>query len=463
MKGAWSTLALVVVAAGLGAYIYFVDANRSETEVKEKVFTVAADDVEELRVVAKGDTTVLKKADGKWSVVEPLATDADQNDVTSLLSTLTSLDITREVDPNASNLAEYGLTTPKIDISFKARGGTAGRVRLGDQTPTGGDLYAVPGDGSRVVLVATFVETNLSRSTFDLRDKRILRFERDKADGIEITAGGRVPVTFSRTNSDWRVTAPVNARGDYGAIEGLLTRLSSTNMTAIETTDLSDLKKYGLETPATTLVVKTGSSSATLAVGTAADGKAYARDLARPMVFTMEPSFATELLKDAGEYRRKDLFEFKAFSATELVLTRGADVVTLKKVKGSGENATDKWTVTAGGSTRDAEQAKVDDLLAKVSNLRAESFVAAAPPAAATAVLKVKASFDEAKTEEAAIGRAGADTFGTRPDEAGAMKLTTTAVDEALAAIDAVLAPPAPPAATPPATPAATAAPEKKQ
>jgi hypothetical protein len=459
MKGAWSTLALVAVAAGLGAYIYFVDANRSDTEVKEKVFTVAADDVEELRVTAKGDTTVLKKADGAWSVVEPLATDADQSDVTSLLSSLTSLDITREVDPNTSNLAEYGLAEPKVDISFKAKNGVAGRLRLGDQTPTGGDVYALPGDGARVVLVPTFVETNLARSTFDLRDKRILRFERDKADGIEITAGGRVPVTFSRTNSEWRVTAPVSARGDYGTIEGLLTRLSSTNMTAIETTDLSDLKKYGLDSPATTLVVRSGSSTATLDVSTAADGRAYARDRARPMVFTMEPSVATELLKDAGEYRRKELFEFRAFSATELVLTRGAEVVTLKKVKGTGENATDKWTVTAAGATRDAEQTKVDDLLAKISNLRAESFVAAAPAAAATAVLKVKASFDEAKTEEAAIGRAGADTFGTRPDEAGAMKLTTSAVDEALASIDAVLTPPAPP--TPP-TPAPAATPEKK-
>ena len=31
MKGLWSTLALVAVAAGLGAYIYFVDAERPET------------------------------------------------------------------------------------------------------------------------------------------------------------------------------------------------------------------------------------------------------------------------------------------------------------------------------------------------------------------------------------------------------------------------------------------------
>ena len=64
MRGVWSTLALVAVAVGLGAYIYFIEFERPTGEVKEKLFTVAADDIEELRVTAKGETAVLKKADG---------------------------------------------------------------------------------------------------------------------------------------------------------------------------------------------------------------------------------------------------------------------------------------------------------------------------------------------------------------------------------------------------------------
>ncbi|MBL8136636.1 MAG: DUF4340 domain-containing protein, partial [Acidobacteria bacterium] len=166
MGRGWSTLALVAVAAGLGAYIYFVDAERSTTEVKEKVFSVAADDIEELRVTAKGETSVLKKTDGKWMLVEPVATDADDSAVTALLGGLTSLEITREVDPKAANLADFGFTTAKADVTFTAKGGATGRVRLGDQTPAGADLYAVKGDESRVFLVATFVESSLAKSAF---------------------------------------------------------------------------------------------------------------------------------------------------------------------------------------------------------------------------------------------------------------------------------------------------------
>jgi Domain of unknown function (DUF4340) len=461
MRGLWSTVGLVAAAVGLGAYIYFVDSERPATEVKEKVFTLATDDVEELRVTAKGETSLLRKRDGVWKLVEPLETDADASEVSSLLGSLTTLEVNREVDPNASNLAEYGLASPKTDITFKAKDGKSGRVRLGDTTPTNSDLYAVAGDGNRVFLVSTFVDTSMSRSTFDLRDKKILRFERDKADGLEITTGAGTTV-MTRANSEWRLTAPSNARGDYGAIEGLLTRLSTTSMQAIESSDVSDLAKYGLDKPDATVVVKAGSAAASLAVSAEKDGKVYARDLSRSMVFTIDTTAATDLKKGGNDYRKKELFEFRAFSAKRIVVTRGAETITFAKVAGTGENAADKWTIATGGSTRDADTAKMDDLLSKLTNLRSEEFVAAAPAAAGPPVLRVSAEFDESKKDEASIGRSGVDTFGSRADEPGAMKLATSAVDEALTALDAVLAPPAPAAPTPPAAPAAGVPPEKK-
>ena len=462
MRGAWSTLALVAVAAGLGAYIYFVDSKKSDAEVKEKVFAVAADAVEELRIVSKGDTSVLKKTDGTWKLVEPLATDADGSQVSSLVDSLTSLELNRQVDPKATDLAQYGLASPKADITFTAKGGVKGRVRLGDQTPTGTDLYAVKDDDSRVFLVSTFAETNLMRSAFDLRDKRVLRFERDMVDGLEIaTPGGRFALT--RTDSEWRLAAPATARGDYGAIEGLLTRLSTTMMSGIEATDASVLAKYGLDTPVTTVVVKAGSASATLAVGTSADGKAFARDLARAMVFTIDAAFATELQKGAGEYRKKELFDLRAFSAQQIVLTRGTDTITFQKKTGTGENAADTWTASgpAGAAAREVKAGLMEEAVTKLAGLRAATFVPSVPAAGTTPVMKVSTQFDDNKKEDVSFARAGADVFAVRPDESGAARLDAAAVEDTLKAFDVVLAPPAPP--TPPTAPPLTSAtPEKK-
>lgn len=463
MRGVWSTLALVLAAAGLGAYIYFVDSERPETEAKAKVFAVEADAIEEIRVVAKGETSLLRKSNGTWAMVEPIATDVDQNEVSALVSGLAGLEENREVEPNAANLAEFGLAEPKADISFKAAGGVAGRVRLGDQTPTAGDMYAVKDDGSRVFLVATFTENTLARSSFDLRDKRVLRFERDKADGLEIT-NATGTIVLNRADSVWRLAAPTAARGDYGAIEGVLTKLSTTMMAAIAAPEVKDPVAWGFDKPVATVVVKTGSSAATLVLGTTVAGKAFARDLSRAMVFTVDESMVTDMIRPAAEYRRKEVFDARGFSAREVVLTRGAQTVTLAKVKGAGENAAEKWTVTVAGdgafATRDADATAADDLLTKLTGLRATTFTPAAPAGAALA-LRAAIQFDEKSREEVAFARQGPTVTATRADEAGAATLEAPPFDEVLKAVDAVIAPPAPP--TPPAATPAAATPEKKQ
>ena len=81
MRGLRSTIALLVVLIGLGAYIYFVTWKRAAQDSgpkQEKVFaSVLADQIEELKVKAEsGDVTTLKKTSGAWTVVAPMAATA---------------------------------------------------------------------------------------------------------------------------------------------------------------------------------------------------------------------------------------------------------------------------------------------------------------------------------------------------------------------------------------------------
>ena len=52
MRGIRSFLVLFAVAAGLGAYLYFVESKRdpSDAEKKEKVFSVEADKIDEMTI-----------------------------------------------------------------------------------------------------------------------------------------------------------------------------------------------------------------------------------------------------------------------------------------------------------------------------------------------------------------------------------------------------------------------------
>src|SRR5262245_1270895 len=121
-----SMLALVLVLAGLGAYIYFVDSKRPATgasEEKAKVFAVEADKLEEVTITSENETSTLRKTDGTWRLTAPIQGDADQSAITSVANALSTLEINRVVDENASNLADYGLATPRITVAYKAAGG----------------------------------------------------------------------------------------------------------------------------------------------------------------------------------------------------------------------------------------------------------------------------------------------------------------------------------------------------
>jgi hypothetical protein len=464
MRGLWSTIALVAVLAGLGAYIYFVDSERPSPgmEPRDKVFTVEADAIEEITLTSGGETSTLRKADGTWKMTAPQAVDADQSEVSTLTSNIASLEVNRVVDENSSNLGEYGLEKPAIQIAFKAASGVTGTLNLGDKTATQSDLYAVKAGESRVFLVSAFQESTFNKKPFDLRDKRVLHFERDKVDTMEVALGGPAALQFGRTGSDWVIKAPGQSRADYSAIEGLLTKLSSTNMTRLvepSTKDPTVLAKYGLDKPAATITLGAGSTRATLALGREEDGSVYARDQSRDMVFAVDPSLLTDLKKPADDYRDKDLFEARSFNMARLRLVRGTETLEFQKVPGA-ESAVDKWQrVVAGGGATDLDAVKMDDFLSKLTAMRAQSYAGLLDRTGLDKpALMVSVSYDQGKFERVRFGTVGADAFAERDGEPGAAKLDGQAYKDMTAALDSVLAPPAPATTAGNASPSAPAA-----
>lgn len=471
MRGLTSTLILVLVLAGLGGYIYFVDWKKPEAgiagEAKAKVFTLEADKIEEMRLTAGGETSLLRKADGAWKMVEPTPTDADQNEASSLATAIAGLEMNRTIDDNAANLAEYGLAKPGITLEFKAQGNLTGKLALGDKTATQGDMYAVKDGGKKVFLVAAFQESTFNRKPFDLRDKKILKFDRDKADALSMTRGAD-SIELARSGSEWKVAKPVAARADYSSVEGLLTRLSTSSMSKLVETDAKDLATYGLDKPSMTLTIGAGSSRTVLEVGKTENDQTYARDSSRPLVFTVDTTLQGDLKKNFDDYRKKEFFEFRPFFIDRLRVVgaapAGPKIYEFAKSKGAKAGDPEVWKVTPdGGTAHDVDATKMDDLLNKLVALKAASFVDARTKTGLdTPELVVSASYDGGKFERVRIGKVGADAFGARDGEAGIGKIDEPAMAAALQALDAAVAPPPPPAPPAPATPPADKAGEKK-
>jgi hypothetical protein len=446
MRSGKSLLALLVVFGGLVAYLYYVDAKKPVTpegsEQKDKVFTIDAAKIDELTVKSSsGERSLVRKSKDGWQLSAPTAARADESEVSGITSNLASLEVSSVVDEQPKNLDQYGLKHPRVEIAFKAQGDKNVRtLRLGGKTPTGGDMYAQRGGERRVLLVPAYVDATFDRKPFDLREKTVLKFDRDKVDHLEVTANDST-VGFTKNGLDWAIVAPVKARADFSAVEGIVTRLQSAHMTALESADAADLRQYGLDKPSASAVVGTGSSRATLLIGSTAEGKdgVFAKDASRPMVFIIGKDVADELKKGVNDFRRKDLFEFRPFNARRVEITRGAEALVLEKMKGTGKDATEKWrrvSPTAG----DVDQTKTETLLSKFSNLRAQSFVEPHTPTGLTSpVVTVHARFDETNKEErVTFGKVGSDVFAGRPDEPGAARVDASEFDQAVKALDAL-------------------------
>src|SRR5215831_4211408 len=241
MRGGKSFLVLLTVAVALGAYIYFVESKRtgSDEKKKDKVFTVDTSKIDKIEVhAASGETTTLKKAGTDWQIVAPEAVDADASTVGTLVSALESLEVSRVVSDNPSSVKEYGLDPAKSSIAFTLAGDTTPhKLNLGDKTPTGSDLYARVDGQPKLLLIAAYNADSLNRTTFDLREKAILKFQRDGVDS--------------------RLNEPVTAKADFGTVDGIVGQISSARMKAIETPGAAsaaalspaDLKKFGFDKP----------------------------------------------------------------------------------------------------------------------------------------------------------------------------------------------------------------------
>jgi hypothetical protein len=157
-------------------------------------------------------------------------------------------------------------------------------------------------------------------------------------------------------------------------------------------------------------------------------------------VMTVESSLADELKKGADDYRRKDVFEFRAFNATHIELTRNGRTVAFDKTKNTGKDAQtnpDIWK-RVSPSAKDANKDTMDALLSRLSNMRATSFVAStAGTGLDKPALVVDVKFDDGKKEErVTFGQNGSDTYASRPGEPGGAKVDTADFTDVIKSLD---------------------------
>lgn len=422
MKFARLLIAAAILAA-LGALLWW--SNRSEAakagkpdpKAPPKILELKDADIKQIEIQHHdGETTVVKKNDaGKWSITAPQPLAADQAAVGAVTSAVTTLSANRLVDENGANLPSYGLDPPRVRLTFTMADGKTHTLRLGDDTPTDGNTYAMLDGDKRLFTIAGFSKSALDKQSKDLREKHLLVFDQDKLSRVELDANGKTPLEFGRAGTDWQILKPKPMRADGSQVDELLNKLKDASMDTATDAKTADSAFAGGQKVATAKV--TGAEGTlTLEVRKAKDDY-YAKSSMLDGAYKITKEVGDGLNKSLDDFRNKKIFDFGFSDPTRIEVKDGGQSKVIEK---SGEN----WT--SGGKTMDS--ISVQNLIDKLRDLTATKFV---DSGFTTPTLEVTVVSNSGKrTEKVQIAPAGSNFLARRENDSTLYQLEANAVKD---------------------------------
>ncbi|QJW95203.1 DUF4340 domain-containing protein [Frigoriglobus tundricola] len=290
------------------------------------------------RTRGKEELELAPGAGDGWTVEKPAKQKADKLLVEDLADALSHLRAEKVAAFGKKDevLKPYGLEPPEATVTLTI-GEKADRkaLRLGrpvDAARPDGDRYATveaAGADATVGVLPGALANKLLAPPVSFRDRTVARFV--DADKLVLERGAR-KVTFAKVNGTWKVTAPLAADAEQGALDDLvaeLAKLRASDWVAEKPTP-AELKAFGLEKPELTWTVSNGDRDVlVLRVGQAGkDGRVYATAGASGMVAVLGPPQAAKVL---GEYRVRKPWALDAFQAEAVEIARGDKTFALIK------------------------------------------------------------------------------------------------------------------------------------
>ena len=421
---------LVVMWAG---FTYWERRKSSETAKtvtppQEKIFPVESKHVQSFTIKPReGESVTCRLEGGKWAIVEPKKLAADESSVSDLLNTLTGATVSQVVDEKPANLQDYGLDRPALSLEVLTDAKPEKfALLLGDDTPTGGGLYAQVAGNPRVITLYSHLKSSLDKKVFDLRDKRAVTLAAGNLQRIEVESKGKRWTLVKSPEGMWDLELPPAVRADRFIVDGLVNRLQNLSIESVAAEDKKNAAKYGLGKPELTARLSGPDVSQTLLAGKKEGERYYAVNSALEPIFTLDASFVSELQKDSSDLRDKNLFSYSAYEVKRLEVDTPAGSRVLER------QPQNKWKQTAPAA-KDVPNDKLETLLNNLRDLRAESFPQG--PGLESCGLKkpthrFKAQFgDKNETQVVEVARVGDHVYARRSTDPLACEVSKPALE----------------------------------
>lgn len=371
---------------------------------------------------------VLAKSGGSWQITEPKPLSADQNMVSSMVSTLSSLRSERVVDDKASDLQSYGLAQPALEIDLTEKDSKTQRLLIGDDTPTGSGVFAMLTGDPRVFTIASYNKNSLDKSVNDLRDKRLLTVAADKISRLELDRNNQA-IEFGRDKDEWQILKPRPLRADTTRIGELVQKLTDARMDLSGSDVSSKDAASGFAHGTPVAIAKVTGLSGTQELQVRKDKNTYyAKSSVVEGAYKVDSSLGQAMDKGLDDFRNNKVFDFGFNDPDKIEMHNGSKAYLLSRT------GADWWS---NGKKMDAMA--VQNFVSTLRDLQANKLL---DSGFASPVVEITVTSDSGKrVEKVSIEKAGNNCIAKREGDSTLYQLEANVVETLQKSVDDINAP----------------------
>src|SRR5213592_1458176 len=257
-----TTLVLFVIAAGVFAYLFFVERNRPGTEEAtrqaQNVVNFSRDQVNGV-VIQNGDDTIdIRRRDDKWRLEIPIKDQADGSVVNNLLLDLENWQkdaaiSAKEMEADKNKLADYGLANPKLRLKLIGPD-TPPEIFFGKDAALEGKMYVRFGNSKETFLASQSVKKAIDKKPEDFRDRKLADLIMAQVVRVVLkTSAGEMEL--QKKGDHWDILKPLHTRADDQKVSDLIAQVTTARIQQFVAGDGGDLHPYGLAEPRGSLTV----------------------------------------------------------------------------------------------------------------------------------------------------------------------------------------------------------------
>ena len=314
-----TTLILFVIAAGVFAYLFFIERNRPGTaeaaRQSQNVLNFSREKIDGV-VIQNGDDKIdIRRRDDKWRLEIPIKDQAASSLVNNLLLDLENWQkdaaiSAKEMEADKSKLADYGLANPKLRLKLLGPDAPP-EIFFGKDAALEGKMYVRFGNSKETFLANQSVKKAIDKKPEDFRDRKLTDLIMAQVvRGVLKTPAGEMEL--QKKGDHWDIAKPLHTRADDQKVSDLIAQVTTARIQQFVADDRGDLHPYGLAEPrgSLTLFAQDDKQGQTLQIGTVPEkqkDQVYVRFSPRGFVYTLPKKIEETLNAKPNDLRDRHL------------------------------------------------------------------------------------------------------------------------------------------------------------